>query len=809
MSWCRRDVPAHLSPERCLWNIGIVTCVVDVCWDHPEAALLVVREALAAEGFCEAKYDAEGRRFEPRLCRLRPQPEAEIALGPNDLLLVSGGGKGIAAECALALAQRTGTRLLLLGRSDPQTDTELARNLARLAESGVRVRYARADVTDAAQVASALREVQAEIGPVTAILHGAGRNVPCPIRDLTADAFHLTLATKVTGLQNILAAINPAALRMLISFGSLIARTGLPGEADYAVANAEMTELVEGWQAEHTGCRCLNLEWSVWAGAGMAERMGRVEALTRQGIMPISIDDGIARLMQLLEQPAGAVSCIVTGRFGSIPTLKCAEAALPFQRFLEQPRVYYPDVELVVDSVLSADSDPYLNDHIFAGERLMPGVMALEAAAQVAMALARSATPPRFENVRFLRPTVVPAGQTVTLRVAALQRLPGRVEIAIRSEATSFQADHVRLTCRFDTTVEAQPQESPKPPCLCDLREEFPIRSGSALYGTLLFQTGRFQRLRGYRLLRAKACVAEIDAPGTLPWFGPYLPDALALGDAGARDSAIHLIQACIPHATLLPVGIGRLIPGPTPLAAPCLATAREISQEGDLFTYDLALYDYEGSLCESWEGLQLRRVADRDPAATWSELLIGPYLERMLAAHLPPSPEIGAILTSAGPGSAVDATEMALQQLLGRPLQVRRRPDGKPETEGGFTVSSAHCGSLTLAIAGTGTVSCDAEAVVSRPTDIWQDLLGNAGMALVERIARETGEDSHSAATRVWAAKECAKKVGRRHSPLLLEPATTADWVIFSGSDLTIATYACHIFTRPERLVLAVAKEC
>ncbi|MCW3054835.1 MAG: polyketide synthase family protein [Chthonomonadales bacterium] len=785
----------------------IATCVVEVRWDHPEAAPLVVREALATEGFCEAKYDADGHRFEPRLRRLRPQAKAAITLGPNDLLLVSGGGKGIAAECALALAQRTGTRLLLLGRSDPQTDTELARNLTRLAEAGAR--YVRADVTDAAQVESALREAQAEIGPVTAILHGAGRNVPCPIRHLTAEAFHLTLATKVTGLQNMLAAIDPAGLRLLVSFGSLIARTGLPGEADYAVANAEMTALVEGWQAEHTYCRCLNLEWSVWAGAGMAERMGRVEALTRQGIMPISIDEGIARLMQILEQPASAISCVVTGRFGSIPTLKCEEASLPFQRFLEQPRVYYPDVELVVDSVLSADSDPYLNDHIFAGERLMPGVMALEAAAQVAMALARSTTPPSFEEVRFLRPTVVPANQTVTLRVAALQRLPGRVEIAIRSETTSFQADHVRLTCRFDTPVEIQEHAERLPSRLCDLREAFPIRSGSALYGTLLFQTGRFQRLNGYRLLRAKACVAEIGAPGTIPWFGPYLPDALVLGDAGARDAAIHLIQACIPHATLLPVGIGRLIPGQTPLAAPCLAMAKEISQEGDLFTYDLALYDREGSLCESWEGLQLRRVADRDPAATWPELLVGPYLERMLAAHLTPSPEIGAILTSSCQDSAVDATEQALQQLLSRPLQVRRRPDGKPEIEGRFTVSSAHCGSLTLAVAGTGALSCDAEAVVSRPADLWQDLLGSGGIALVERIVRETGEDSDSAATRVWAANECAKKVGRRHSPLLLEPATTSDWVNFSSGDLTIATYACHVSTRPERLVLAVAREC
>ncbi len=792
-----------------LEHSGIATCVVDVPWDHPEAATFVVREALAAEGFREARYDLEGVRHEPRLRHLPPKPKAGMTLGSNDVLLVSGGGKGIAAECALALAQRTGTRLLLLGRADPHVDAELARNLARLADAGASVHYARADVTNSAQVESALQEAQAEIGPVTAILHGAGRNVPCPIRDLTAEAFHLTLATKVTGLQNILAAINSKALRLLVSFGSIIARTGLQGEADYAVANARLTSFVEEWQRDHADCRCLNLEWSVWAGAGMAERMGRVEALTRQGIMPISIEDGTAQLVHLLEQPANAISYVVTGRFGSIPTLTCEEASLPFQRFLERPRVYYPDVELVVDSVLSADSDPYLSDHIFARERLMPGVMALEAAAQVAMALARSATPPRFENVRFLRPTVVPENQAVTLRVAALQRTPGRIEIAIRSDATSFQADHVRLTCRFDAPVEArEPGELERSPLL-DLREQLSSRSGSELYGPLLFQTGRFRRLKGYRLLRAKECVAEIGAAVEAPWFGPYLPTALVLGDVGARDAAIHLIQACIPHATLLPIGIDRLTLGQTPLAAPCIALARETSQEGDLFTYDLTLYDREGRPCESWQGLHLRRVADRNPAETWPELLVGPYVERMLAAHLPPSQEIGAILTSSGSDRSEDNTEQALTQLLGRPIQVRRRPDGKPETEGGLTVSSAHSGSLTFAVAGAGALSCDAEAVVHRPVGVWQDLLGAVGMTLAQRIVHETGADLDQAATRVWAANECAKKLGRRHSSLVLEAATVPDWVRFSSGDLHIATYACHVSTRSERLVLAVATEC
>ena len=58
----------------------------------------------------------------------------------------------------------------------------------------------------------------------------------------------------------------------------------LPGEADYALANAALVEETERWRLDHPHCRCLAVEWSVWSGIGMGERLGSVEALTRRGI---------------------------------------------------------------------------------------------------------------------------------------------------------------------------------------------------------------------------------------------------------------------------------------------------------------------------------------------------------------------------------------------------------------------------------------------------------------------------------------------------------------------------------------------
>ncbi|HEY0640918.1 MAG TPA: type I polyketide synthase, partial [Pseudonocardiaceae bacterium] len=139
----------------------------------------VVAEVAATKSFTEVFYDAEGARRVPTLRAMPVVAErSEHPLAEGDVLLVTGGGKGITAECALAVATDSGAKLAVLGRSDPAQDTELAANLRRMADTGVTVAYARADVTDAAQVSAAVAELVDQLGPVTAVLHGAGRHEP-------------------------------------------------------------------------------------------------------------------------------------------------------------------------------------------------------------------------------------------------------------------------------------------------------------------------------------------------------------------------------------------------------------------------------------------------------------------------------------------------------------------------------------------------------------------------------------------------------------------------------------------------------
>ncbi|MEO6193211.1 MAG: SDR family NAD(P)-dependent oxidoreductase, partial [Thermoanaerobaculia bacterium] len=769
---------------------GTATCVVELPFDHPGAAAWVAAEiAAAATGYVEAHYDAEGVRRVPML-RLLPaadEPGGELPLGPEDVLLVTGGGKGIASECALDLARETGARLALIGRSLPARDAELAANLERMAAAGVRLLYLPADVTDGEAVRAAVARAEAELGPVTALLHGAGTNVPRPLSALDEASFRHTFAPKAAGLRNVLAAVDPARLRLLVTFGSIIARIGLAGEADYAVANEWLARATERFAGEHPGCRCLTLEWSVWAGVGMGEKLGTLESLMARGISPIPPGTGAGLLRELISAPQPAVSLVVAGRFGEPPTLPLERPDLPLLRYLETPRVYVPGVELVVDAVVSADTDPHLADHVFRGEPLFAAVFGMEAMAQAAMALAGTDEIPVFEDVVFQRPVAVPPGRSTTIRVAALARGPGLVEVVLRDASTGFAADHFRALCRFGAADAADAVDSARPrllatfPATANGSELIALDPGD-LYGGVLFHQGRFQRLRGYRALRATECLAEISSDGSSVWFGHTLPDRLVLGDPGARDAAIHGIQACIPHSTLLPIGVERVVSRGLASDVPLLLAARERSRNGDEFIYDIELVTAGGELRERWEGLKLRAVDQIAPPLSWTAALLGPHVERRLQEIFP-----GSRVRVALDRDGLDPSD--------RPGEIRHRPDGRPETGAGNSVSRSHAGGLVLAVTGEGRIGCDLQTVDERTEEVWRDLLGPERSRLAELIVRERGEAFGAAATRVWSAVESLVKAGApQGAPLVLEDgglegAAADGWLLLRSGELRIGT--------------------
>jgi enediyne polyketide synthase len=770
--------------------------VVNVPPEYPDAVKWVAVEARANQGFIEAYYDEAGIRREPRLKLIWPQPDVnESALNGDDVLLVTGGGKGIAAESALHLARLSGCRLALLGRSDPASDDELRQNLHRITESGVRFAYFAADVTDRNAVENAVQKIQSELGPITAILHGAGINNPKRLEEITAADLNQILAPKVTGLRNLLASVAPLSLRLLVTFGSIIARTGLHGEAHYGLANEWLNQIAERWQKTHAHCRCLNLDWSVWAGIGMGQRLGVLDSLVRQGIVPLPMDDAIQQLQEMLAWKQAPSSSIITGRFGNLPTLKFDPPELPLMRFLEHARVYHPGIELIADAELSTDSDPYVTEHAFQGDQLLPAVMGMEAMAQVAKALEQSELLPSFKNLRFEHPIVIPRNKPVTIRIVTLRRQPGIISVAIRCSSTGFKVDHFTGECIFEKKASADEpfaSQTDHPTLALDPKHD--------LYGCILFHRGRFARIEAYELLHSDVSIARLNPPAASPWFARHLPQDLVMGDAASRDAALHSIQACIPHKTILPVGIDRVTTHTDWTRAAARVHAIERSSDGDSFIYDLRIEDTEGRLCEQWEGLHLRAVAAIEAKAAWPLPLLVPYLERKTAQLLSDSGiKIGMVIAPQDKNKQEGAIAHSIRNLFGPDAMLAHRPDGKPEITNAINanshVSLSHAGNITLLFASGQSAGCDLEKIVCRDATCWEQLLEAEDFVLATQLAGESKASLGIAATQVWTLKESLRKVSASFGqPMSLKSYSPDGWASFSAGGFIAAVFHTDI---------------
>jgi enediyne polyketide synthase len=770
-----------------------------ICQEHPDVAVRLVRvapilgHATAAvartaaaaaipsgPGFSEVVVDQTGQA-RPAGYRPLDLPEvAQLPLGHEDVVLVTGGGKGIGFETALALSLRTGAQLGLLGRADPGSDGELSANLGRLAAAGVIFRYERADVCDPAAVRTAVSGIAAALGPITALIHASGINHPARFDALSDQNYADHAAPKYYGLRVVTDAIDHERLRIVLTYGSVIGRFGLAGEAHYALANGRMRELVRVLAANLPGCWVCNIDWTVWSGAGMGDRLDVLDQLVRAGVSPLPLGPGVELLFRLLAARPATPSVVVTGR---LPQLDQASVLQPpaGYRFAQRIIAFTPGVELVTEVGLSLQEDPYLADHRIDGMAVLPAVCALEAMAQAAAVLAgrpvRSITQGRFDM-----PVTVPDNGARTVRICALRRDAEHIEVVLRSEETSFSVDH----------FSGQVAPAVGPPQVREQRTALPEHLATQLYGPLFFHGPAFQLLRRYEHLEATACTAVLAGAGA---HGNGHAGVLQLGDPARNDASIHVLQACVPHRRLLPVGCDRFTvhgdPGDSagpraPHELTLAATQR--AHNGSDYTYDVVMRDAAGLAILSWTGLRLRDVGPIDISARWRPLLLGPYLQHSATALL----RAAGLQIQVRPGGA--RTE---DRISARSVQTT--------TAGTIAQSRSHLDGVVLEASAPAPVACDWEPVVDH------DQIAGLGRIVpwadqAKLLGRLTGEPEEHILTRLWTAQECLSKTGRTAAgPLVVQGVYEEGWVLLRAGADSIASSVLYLHGEPRPVAVAI----
>ncbi|MFA9272540.1 MAG: SDR family NAD(P)-dependent oxidoreductase, partial [Baekduiaceae bacterium] len=245
---------------------------------HLPIATRDVRDAASAFAYLQ-----EGRHTGKVVLRI-PR-----ALDPERTVLITGGTGGLGAMLARHLAEQGARRLLLVSRRGPAAEgaDEL---VAALAELGAEATVAACDVSDRAQLAALLADVPA----LTAVVHTAGVLDDGVISSLDADQLHRVLAPKVDAAIHLDELTRDHDLAEFILYSSVAATLGLPGQANYAAANAMLDGLAQRRRAE--GLPGSAMAFGVWETAtGMSGHLAGDDGVLHgpAGLVPIPDEDGL------------------------------------------------------------------------------------------------------------------------------------------------------------------------------------------------------------------------------------------------------------------------------------------------------------------------------------------------------------------------------------------------------------------------------------------------------------------------------------------------------------------------------------
>lgn len=290
---CTRQSQAVLSTDRLespeaatLWGLGrtlmhelgdLQTVLVDIHGSEPtavdQAADALYREVGSGVGDAHERAVRPGGRYEPRLLRRATTELRAPALRRDAAYLITGGFGGLGLACAERLIRWGARSLVLLSRNPPADDA--LRACDKLERGGAVIVHASADVASRDALGAALDEVRARGLKLGGIVHAAGVLNDGVIVRQNFTAFEEVMRPKIDGAWNLHELTRDDQLDFFVSFSSITALLGSPGQAAYAAANAYLDALAH--YRRSIGLPAVSVNWGAWSEIGMAARH-RVQA---------------------------------------------------------------------------------------------------------------------------------------------------------------------------------------------------------------------------------------------------------------------------------------------------------------------------------------------------------------------------------------------------------------------------------------------------------------------------------------------------------------------------------------------------
>jgi acyl transferase domain-containing protein len=341
--------------------------------------------------------------------------QAGSSISENSVFLVSGGARGVTAECVIRLAKQYKSKFILLGRSDYKScqpdwaieindqaalkkaamqallakgekptpvsisalvsevlaNREIKQTLALIDAAGGIGEYICANVTDSNAVLDALTPITDLWGEVSGIIHGAGVLADKLIEQKTIAEFEAVYSTKIEGLLSLLACCQQDKLEQLVLFSSAAGFYGNPGQSDYAIANDILNKTAYRFKALHPAAQVLSFNWGPWDGGMVTPELKKM--FNDRGVYILPLAAGAELLLNELAADTNRCPQILVGNDmgGQLPEDEVLE-----EKVLADTSVKKPLVSRLSKRFLAANN-PFLADHKIGKNQVLPTVCAI------------------------------------------------------------------------------------------------------------------------------------------------------------------------------------------------------------------------------------------------------------------------------------------------------------------------------------------------------------------------------------------------------------------------------------------------
>lgn len=320
----------------------------------------------------------------------------------SSVFLVSGGARGVTANCVIEMAKAFQCKFILIGRSgfsfqvpefakNDLDDASLKRHImetlkeqgekpslpkiqkifdkiiakkeidntiAQIKNAGGVAEYLQADVTKPVSAKPELDKITPLLGNITGIIHGAGRLADKYIQDKTETDFDNVLSVKLDGLLSLLGVVDLNKLDHLILFSSVAGFYGNLGQTDYAIANEILSKAAHLFKTNHPNTHVTAINWGAWdSGMVSGELKAQFEA---SGVSLVNSDGGSAMMVNEFNMDYSSQPQVIIG--GTLP------AAVSYIGELQTHQIHRN---------LKLENNPFLMHHVIQGKAVLPVVNAV------------------------------------------------------------------------------------------------------------------------------------------------------------------------------------------------------------------------------------------------------------------------------------------------------------------------------------------------------------------------------------------------------------------------------------------------